>query len=290
MFGDNWPFPHRADSPNTRPGNPGGPAPGIGRGADQFLIGEGPGHEVIDGFCPAIGDRLVFDRYDFQTDRDVLLRLQTSGQDALIRFEDGGSVRLTGVNPEDVDEENIACLGGPVCLVAGTSVVAEGGRRPVETLLEGDRVVTMDHGLRQILQISRQIRQFDGPDDPARPVVVSVGALGFGSPRRNLVVAPRLRLLIRHPRSGEEILIAASKLVGRAGISRVKGCASAHFINLRCDAHEVIRAEGALVETLLIHPRTRVRPALAGAVQLARRVFLKDPLVHPDRIDPISRD
>ncbi len=84
--------------------------------------------------------------------------------------------------------------------------------------------------------------------------------------------------------------MAASDLVGRAGVGRGKGGASAHVINLRCGAHEVVRAEGALVETLLIHPRTRVRPALAGAVQLARRVFLKDPLVHPDRIDPISRD
>ena len=261
------------------------------RGADQFVVREGPGHEVIDGFSIRSGDRVIFDRYEMQTHADIWSRLHGSGRDTLIRFDDGGSLRLKRLAPGDLTAGHFVCLGGPVQLTAATLVSTGIGVRPVRDVVEGDLLATVDHGLQPVRQIIRQRRSFQGPDDPSRPVVISFGALGRGRPRRALTVAPYQRLMIEHPQTGAELLIAASKLVGRAGVQRVRGCVRADFVNLRFDAHEMILAEGMATETLLIHRRGRLNSARAAKAQMqpARPIYLKDPAFHPDRLDPRFR-
>lgn len=261
------------------------------RGADQFVVREGPGHEVIEGFSVAAGDRVILDRYEIQTHEDIWSRLHGSGRDALIRFDDGGSLRLKGLAPAQLEAAHFVCLGGPVQLTAATLISTAAGVRPVRDVVEGDLLATVDHGMQPVRQIIRQRRGFEGPDDPARPVVISFGALGRGRPRRALTVAPYQRLMIEHPRTGGDMLIAACKLVGRAGVQRVRGCARADFVNLRFDRHELILAEGIATESLLIHRRSRLisgRRALPQ-MQPARPIYLKDPAFHPDRLDPRFR-
>jgi len=261
------------------------------RGADQFVVREGPGHEVIAGFSVSSGDRVIFDRYEMQTHDDIWSRMFASGRDTLIRFDDGGSLRLKRLNPGDLTAEHFVCLGGPVQLTVATLVSTAAGVRPVRDVVEGDLIATVDHGMQPVRQVIRQRRSFQGPDDPGRPVAISFGALGRGRPRRALTVAPYQRLMVEHPATGAELLIAASKLVGRAGVQRVRGCVQASFVNLRFDAHELILAEGMATETLLIHRRTRL--LLSGApgpqMQPARPIYLKDPAFHPDRLDPRFR-
>jgi len=261
------------------------------RGADQFVVREGPGHEVIAGFSVSAGDRVIFDRYEIQTYDDIRSRMCGSGRDTLIRFDDGGSVRLKRINPDDLEAAHFVCLGGPVQLTAATLVSTGAGVRPVRDVVEGDLLVTIDHGPQAVRQVIRQRRSFQGPDDPSRPVVISFGALGRGRPRRALTVAPYQRLMIEHPLTGAEMLIAASKLVGRAGVQRVRGCARADFVNLRFEAHELILAEGMATETLLIHRRSRLISTRAAGPQMqpARPIYLKDPAFHPDRLDPRFR-
>jgi Hint domain len=261
------------------------------RGADQFVVREGPGHEIIDGFSVDSGDRVIFDRYEMQTHADIWSRMHGSGRDTLIRFDDGGSLRLKRLDPDDLEAEHFVCLGGPVQLTAATLVSTAAGIRPVRDVVEGDLLITVDHGLQPVRQIIRQRRNFQGPDDPSRSVVISFGALGRGRPRRALTVAPYQRLMIEHPVSGAELLIAAGKLVGRAGVQRVRGCVQANFVNLRFDAHEMILAEGMATETLLIHRRNRLIAARAAGPQMqpARPIYLKDPAFHPDRLDPRFR-
>lgn len=261
------------------------------RGADQFVVREGPGHEVIAGFSAAAGDRVIFDRYELQTHADIWSRMHGSGRDTLIRFDDGGSLRLTGLDPGTLEAEHFVCLGGPVQLTAATLVSTGAGVRPVRDVVEGDLLATVDHGPQPVRQIIRQRRSFQGPDDPSRPVIISFGALGRGRPRRALTVAPYQRLMIEHPQTGSELLIAASKLVGRAGVQRVRGCVQADFVNLRFDAHELILAEGMATESLLIHRRRRLISACTKGSQMqpARPIYLKDPAFHPDRLDPRFR-
>lgn len=262
------------------------------RGADQFVLREGPGDEVIAGFSIHLGDRIIFDRYEMQTHADIRSRMHPSGADTLIRFDDGGSLRLVGVAPDDLQDHHFVCLGGPVQLTGATLVDTANGRKPARDLVEGDLLRTVDHGLQPVRQVIRQTRRFAGPDDPSRPVVISFGALGRGLPARTLIVAPYQRLVIRHPVTGGELLIAASRLVARAGVSRVRGCVQAEFINLRLDAHELILAEGQATETLLVHPRDRLIPGRADRPRMvpARPIYLKDPAFHPDRLDPRFRD
>jgi len=261
------------------------------RGADQFVVREGPGHEVIDGFSTEAGDQVIFDRYEMQNDADIWSRMHGSGRDTLIRFDDGGSLRLKRLNRGELRAAHFVCLGGPVQLSAATLVSTGAGVRPVRDVVEGDLLATVDHGPQPVRQVIRQRRAFRGPDDPSRPVVISFGALGRGRPRRALTVAPDQRLMIEHPRTGAELLIAASKLVGRAGVQRVRGCARADFVNLRFDAHEMILAEGMATESLLIHGRSRLisKRHTVPQMQPARPIYLKDPAFHPDRLDPRFR-
>jgi len=261
------------------------------RGADQFVVREGPGHEVIDGFSTEAGDQVIFDRYEMQSDADIWSRMHGSGRDTLIRFDDGGSLRLKRLKRAELRAEHFVCLGGPVQLSAATLISTGTGVRPVRDVVEGDLLATVDHGPQPVRQVIRQRRAFQGPDDPSRPVVISFGALGRGRPRRALTVAPYQRLMIEHPETGAELLIAASKLVGRAGVQRVRGCARVDFVNLRFDAHEMILAEGMATESLLIHGRSRLiaKRHTVPQMQPARPIYLKDPAFHPDRLDPRFR-
>lgn len=259
------------------------------RGADRVFISEGLLYENVTEFSLEAGDHVVFDRYEMLSFEDILARMHPEGADTLIQFDDGGWLRLGRVAPEDLSEDHFTCLGGPVCVMAGTRIATARGAVEAEHLCEGDLLRTRDNGLQPVQRLSIQTREHVGTDDPNRPVQITCAALGRGLPRRNLLVSPRQRLLIRHPQSGEEILIAAGNLVERAGIARISGRIKAQYVNISCTDHQLILAEGTPVDTLL----PRLTPTAAQSTASSRpvrRIFLRDPAFHADRIDPRCRD
>lgn len=145
----------------------------------------------------------------------------------------------------------------PLCLAADTLVQTPGGQRRVGDLAVGDLVETLDGGAQPVRWIGRLPLRF-GPDtlnDRFRPVLIAPGALGEGLPLRPLRVSPQHAVLLRDWRvelmfGEEEVLAPAHALVDGQGIRIDTQCTEVDYIHLLFDDHQVLFAEGAMVESL----------------------------------------
>lgn len=147
-----------------------------------------------------------------------------------------------------------------VCFVAGTMIETEDGPRPVEQLMAGTGVRTLDNGVQTLRWIGQ--RQAVGKGAQA-PVRIRQGALGMGLPERDLWVSQQHRLLVRSKIAERvfgkpEVLIAAKKLAKLPGIDIVE-CESVVYCHFAFDAHEVVLAEGAPAESLYLGPEAGKR-------------------------------
>ena len=141
------------------------------------------------------------------------------------------------------------------CFAAGTAVLTPTGQIPIENLSVGDMVQTMDHGAKPIRWISQNT--VDATNHLA-PVIIPKGAI---ENERDLVVSPQHRILITTTSAalylGEpQVLVPAISMVGWMGIYQ-KPMAEITYVHMMFDQHEVIFAEGAPTESLLIGPQSR---------------------------------
>lgn len=145
------------------------------------------------------------------------------------------------------------------CYLQGTMIITPQGEIPVETLQAGDLVQTRDHGFQPIRWIKGN--ELDGATlrthPRLRPIRISAGALGCGTPSRDLVVSPQHRLLVRSKIAKRmfetgECLVPAKKLLGLEGVSVADDLDQVTYFHFICDRHEVIVANGAWAETLFL--------------------------------------
>jgi hypothetical protein len=147
------------------------------------------------------------------------------------------------------------------CFVAGTRILTEGGEMPVESLRPGIKVMTADRGPVAVVWVGQmQVTAAEAACDPdLMPVRIAVGALGGGLPRRALLVSGQHRVLVRSRIASrmfesEEVLVAARHLIGMPGITLAQDLAAITYVHFLCNAHEVVIAEGAPVESLYPGP------------------------------------
>ncbi len=172
------------------------------------------------------------------------------------------------------------------CFCAGTLIDTPTGPRAIETLSTGDKVVTLDHGPQVIRWIgSRTLDASELARKPRlRPIRIAAGSLGSGLPRRDLLVSPQHRMLIRSNIAirmfdSEEVLVPAHKLVGIPGITVEEDAQNVVYHHMLFDRHEIVLAEGAPSESLFtgqqalkaIHPE-----ALAEIVALFPELASQD--------------
>jgi len=139
---------------------------------------------------------------------------------------------------------------GPPCFTSGTMIETPDGEMRVEDLEIGDLVSTKDHGPQPVRWIGT--RKVAGQGEFA-PILFKAGAIGN---TRDLRVSPQHRMLLQDWRAelffGEdEVLCAANKLLNDSTILKAP-CDEVDYIHLMFDAHEVIFAEGAPSESLLV--------------------------------------
>ena len=146
-------------------------------------------------------------------------------------------------------------ISGIPCFLRGTAILTESGPRPVESLHPGDLIRTADHGLQPLRWVG--LRRVSPQDIEAAPqfcpIRIRAGALGPGLPKRDLKVSPQHRILLRH--DGDEVLVAAGKLLALPGFSRALGTRRVAYFHLLFDRHEIVFAEGMATESLLLTPR-----------------------------------
>jgi hypothetical protein len=147
-----------------------------------------------------------------------------------------------------LDAEPVAFASG---LTRGTLIETVRGPRAIETLKLGDLIETADGDLQPLRSLSRQKMRGTGADAPVR---ISVGGIGNSEP---LLLAPLHRVLLNGWQAElyfgqDEVLIEARSLVNGTTVTRQE-CDQIEYLSLGFDAHQVILAQEALVESDMPH-------------------------------------
>jgi hypothetical protein len=139
---------------------------------------------------------------------------------------------------------------GPHCFLPGTCILTSQGEVPIEDLRIGDLVVTVRGEAKPIKWIGRQSFKKSGAawQDSVLPIRIARGALDENTPHRDLYVSPWHAFLI------DGFLMPAMDLVN--GTSIVPALPDERevidYFQLVLDTHEMVLAEGAPAETLLV--------------------------------------
>ncbi len=146
-----------------------------------------------------------------------------------------------------------------ICFAEGSVIDTDLGPRPIETLREGDLVVTQNNGLQPVRWIGR--RALDSIDlarhPQLLPIRITAGALGGGLPWTDRTVSPQHRIQIADWRAEvlfgtDGILVAAKHLVDGRSIEVVDDTAAVVYYHLLFDRHEIVRANGVWSESLYL--------------------------------------
>ena len=221
-------------------------------GVDQ---GEAPDGYVFSPLSTTGFGTLTFNTTDgtftFTIDRAAVI---ASGADQTVTFT------VTGSDGPDSDTDTVT-IELLICVVRGTLVETQRGRRPVETLVAGDLVRTRDCGLQPVRWIgSRRVSARELAADPSlRPIRIRQGALSPGVPSRDLLVSPQHRILIGDWRAqvffGEdEILAPAKGLVNDHSVLVDHDPGDVEYFHVLFDRHQIILTEGAPTESFCPGP------------------------------------
>ncbi|PSL12574.1 Hint domain-containing protein [Shimia abyssi] len=142
-----------------------------------------------------------------------------------------------------------------VCFAPGTLIKTPFGAKKVETLKPGDLVATADHGFQEIRWIHTDEEAIDGEN--SYPILIKAGALGVNFPHTDLVVSSQHRILVGEAGQLEHVfkepaLVPAKGLITLPGIRKMRGKKQVDWWHFALDGHEVVEANGAQAESLLI--------------------------------------
>ena len=148
---------------------------------------------------------------------------------------------------------------GVICFTPGTRIATTEGPTDVESLRQGDHVLTRDNGPQEIEWIGTRrmtgARFHVAPD--LRPIRIGAGALGIERPDQELLVSPGHRMLVRGAAARAlfnetEVLVAARDLVNGTTITVDSALREVTYVHLMLPSHQIIWANG--VETESFHP------------------------------------
>lgn len=141
-----------------------------------------------------------------------------------------------------------------VCFVSGTPIVTRGGLMPVQEIVKGTTVLTMDNGFQACTGVTVDSQFKPGPQNA--PICISTGALGDGVPTRPLRLSPQHRILISSPVAepmfgASEVLVRAKDLLILDGVTQALPFLPVQYHHILCKNHEIICAGGVWAESLL---------------------------------------
>lgn len=155
--------------------------------------------------------------------------------------------------------ETIGAGDSVLCLAGDARISTKCGPVRAQDLKVGDLVWTADHGYQPIQWLGKTVLSAQELDRNPKlhPIVLAKDSLGPGSPHTDLTVSRQHRVLISSPvaerMTGEyEVLVPAVKLLDAEGIDFGNADTDVTLVHILFRRHEVIAAEGALVESLMI--------------------------------------
>ena len=133
-------------------------------------------------------------------------------------------------------------------LMVGTRVASNLGWRAIDALAVGDKVLTFDHGLQEVMDIRRAHVWLDAPDtvEALWPIVVPADALGN---REDLTLLPDQGVMVESDAALDLLgdpfaIVTAHSLVGFRGIHRRQPKQRVELVAVYFKHDEVIFAEG----------------------------------------------
>src|SRR5262249_32690104 len=137
-----------------------------------------------------------------------------------------------------------------VCVAAGTRILTAKGEVPVETLAEGDSVMTVvgdELIARPIRWVGRRRIDLNAHPRPTTvsPIRIRRDAFAQSVPHRDLLVSPDHGILV-----GRQ-LICARQLVNGTTIQQEMGHAVIEYFHVELDSHAILLAEGLTAESYL---------------------------------------
>lgn len=247
-------------------------------GTDTFNITDASGVTSTHGFdAVAVYEAKIVYADGSQSTGEIVVAQDTDGNTWVVppstytpeaeMLDDGIQaieiVKPTGINASGLYYQRAVLnnIETVPCFCPGTLVETPEGPRAIETLKVGDLVFTRDRGAQVIRWIGARVVSKEAVEKKPslKPIVIAKGTLGAGSPARDLVVSPQHRILLRsrvveRMASEKEVLVAATALTEVEGISRIKNTGATWYYHLLFDAHEIILANGAEVESLFPGP------------------------------------
>lgn len=134
-------------------------------------------------------------------------------------------------------------------MVAGTKVATDAGWAPIETIREGQQVLTFDGGLQTVIAVTRHMLLTDSADVASWPLTVPAGALGN---REDMTILPHQSVMIESD-AAEDLtgdpfaLIPGAALEGFRGIAQHRPSEWIEVIQLHFAQDEIVFANiGAL--------------------------------------------
>ncbi|MCP5036126.1 MAG: Hint domain-containing protein [Rhodobacteraceae bacterium] len=141
------------------------------------------------------------------------------------------------------------------CFLAGTLIDTPLGARPIEALGPGDKVNTYDGGVQVLKWVGSRCPDTDEVlDNNLYPICIPAGALGTGTPSRDVYVSPAHRVLVTAATfemlfEDNEVLIAAHHLVGRNGIHVARTITSPNYFHLLFEDHQLLLTSAMVSES-----------------------------------------
>ncbi|MEM1162778.1 MAG: Hint domain-containing protein [Pseudomonadota bacterium] len=241
-----------------------------GAGDDIFVLSNGGGDDTITDFVSGndlldssaltdVGNALT--NQDGTVTADEVTVTGGGGTDQILTFPSGETVTVpdgtVNTTTPALQFASLVAMGVPPCFAPGTLIGTTRGPTPVELLRPGDLLETADNGLKPLLWAARHEVEF-GPNCPRgdrdKPILIAAGALGWGLPKRDLIVSPQHRMVLSGGDVAEsfgegEVFAIAKALTGLDGVRVMKGKRQITYYALLLDRHEVIFAEGAPTES-----------------------------------------
>ncbi|WP_377192271.1 Hint domain-containing protein [Ruegeria meonggei] len=143
-----------------------------------------------------------------------------------------------------------------VCFTAGSLILTPSGRRKIETLEQGDEVVTGDGSSKPVQWIGR--RRLSAAELKRAPhlcpVRIRAGTFSNDRPKRDLLISPQHRIVIASAllelwHSHHMMLAPAKGLVNHRSITQDSPEVGADYIHILFDRHELVNVEGIWSES-----------------------------------------
>lgn len=215
----------------------------VAPGADGFRV------DILNSSGVVIATATILPSVGTYTNYIVPVNFTEAGT-YTVRFTELGDNNSFGAIVDNISM--LVCFAGPTLIDTPT------GRKAAIDIKVGD-LVTTERGPMPVRWVGRRqvTAEEMAANDRFRPVKINAGALGQGLPLADLWVSRQHRMLVSSPicqrMFGQtDILVSALKLTALPGIHIDEEITQITYVHLLFDQHEVVFAEGAPSESLLL--------------------------------------